>query len=146
MATSNELDLQLLKVVTSQLDGLVGLSASIAKLQMLFQSFIGLCGGIVQETVRESSLAPSVQAQMQLSSLEATHDVDPGLQQLVNSQTNFSTVTLPEQFAWTQTTQFAMDETIDGSGSNMTELGWGLFDTQPTLGWLDADFSIFDNV
>lgn len=26
-----------------------------------------------------------------------------------------------------------------------TDLGWGLFDVQPTLDWLDADFSFFDD-
>jgi hypothetical protein len=31
------------------------------------------------------------------------------------------------------------------NGLGMVEPGWGLFDTQPTLGWLDADFSFFDS-
>jgi hypothetical protein len=30
------------------------------------------------------------------------------------------------------------------SGSEMVDPGWGLFDTQPTLDWLDADFSFFE--
>tara|TARA_R110002003_G_scaffold235_11_gene17041 strand:+ start:1885 stop:2151 length:267 start_codon:yes stop_codon:yes gene_type:complete len=31
------------------------------------------------------------------------------------------------------------------SGSEMVDPGWGLFDTQPTLDWLDADFTFFES-
>lgn len=31
------------------------------------------------------------------------------------------------------------------NGLGMLDQGWGLFDTQPTLGWLDAGFSFYNS-
>ncbi len=31
-----------------------------------------------------------------------------------------------------------------GCMSSTIDSGWGLFDVQPTLDWLDADFSVFN--
>jgi hypothetical protein len=37
----------------------------------------------------------------------------------------------------------AMEFPID-NGLGSLDPSWDLFDTQPTMGWLDADFSFFD--
>lgn len=37
----------------------------------------------------------------------------------------------------------AMEFPID-NGLGLLDPSWELFDTQPTMGWLDADFSFFD--
>lgn len=147
VATAIEQDFELLKTVTSQLDSLAVLSPSIAKLQTLFKSFIELCEGLVLEAKRKPSplaknaainndsiqqvvIAPRSSVQMMEEYIEYPDNTDDfGGDQLSLEQS------MPDS---------ALIFSQEGT-PGLTDPGWGLFDTQPTLDWLDADFSYFDN-
>jgi hypothetical protein len=135
-----------LESVTEKLQELVHLSTSIAKLQTLFKSFIELCEGLVTANRRKTC------------ALDTTADIDD----LLGQHTPFTTdrpptvehpalVTTSDSFSSLQSTssQFAVpDNTFTFSTESIPgiiEPAWGLFDVQPTLDWLDADFSFFDN-
>jgi hypothetical protein len=127
IATSSEQDYQMLKQVASGLDGLIHLSPSIAKVQRLFNSFIELCERVVVsgpgkliepgEVQREN---PQAQHTPQVSGPQITIEGD-GL-------------SIDEQ------TGLFLDIPLDPQIANFDPV-WGLFDAQPTLDWLDTDFS-----
>ncbi|KAF1852027.1 uncharacterized protein K460DRAFT_413505 [Cucurbitaria berberidis CBS 394.84] len=145
VASSNEQDFQLLKVVALQLDGLADLSPSIAKLQTLFKSFIDLCEGLVWEAKKSTS--PVSRTDERPRGIERMQDL-VFAPQPTNEQPKFavSLAGLPPQLV--PLSRPPQEGTIDfpnESGPGIIDPGWGLFDTQPTLDWLDADFSYFDN-
>ncbi|KAJ8113730.1 hypothetical protein OPT61_g4206 [Boeremia exigua] len=147
VATSDPNDFHTLKRVTEELEDLVELSTSIAKMQTLFKSFIELCEGLVSEKRRKTSAAnigPEPQAsQAQLMSLTT-----PNSSNYVSDATvlaSMSNSSAPTHMVSVTNAAPAFDFTLTpGSTPSYIEPGWGLFDVQPTLDWLDADFSIFD--
>jgi hypothetical protein len=149
VASSNESDFQLLNVVTSQLDGLAGFSPSIAKLQTLFKAFIGLCEGLV---VRENEMTSyAAENRLQPRAIERPQGFTSVPQP--SNRISEEQVRLPvnmdglvaEHETMNQPSQEIPTDFPTNNGLGMVEPGWGLFDTQPTLGWLDADFSFFDS-
>ncbi|CAG5186277.1 uncharacterized protein ALTATR162_LOCUS11540 [Alternaria atra] len=149
VASSSESDFQLLTTVTSQLDGLADQSPPIAKLQTLFKSFIGLCEGLVNKTKETSPHA----AQCAHSQQTVGHDrsVTSAPQppaQLSGEQLQLPLNTNRINTEYANSVQPADDMAMDFPTDNSIGLldpSWGLFDTQPTMGWLDADFSFFDS-
>ena len=146
MASSSEQDFQLLKIVASQLDGLVGLSPSIAKLQTLFKSFIELCEGLVWEA--KISAGSTTGNETQPQPLECLEKFVFAPRATDNGQSTFSVPVsgLPSQQV--QSNRPAQESAIEFPSENapqMIDPGWGLFDTQPTLDWLDAGFSYLDS-
>jgi hypothetical protein len=149
VASSSESDFQLLTTVTSQLDGLADQSPPIAKLQTLFKSFIGLCEGLVNKTKETSPHA----AQCAHSQQTVGHDrsVTSAPQppaQLSGEQLQLPLNTNGINTEYANSVQPADDMAMDFPTDNSIGLldpSWGLFDTQPTMGWLDADFSFFDS-
>ena len=142
VASSNDHDFQLLKTVTSQLDRLADLSSSIAKLQMLFRSFIGLCESLVAKTKQTASpAAPEGQQSQEFTSAPQPSFHAPE-HQLPPSAVDGM---MPDPAGFAQPMQELPMEFPTENGLGMLDSNWGLFDSQPTLGWLDADFSFFDN-
>lgn len=112
---------------------------------MLFKSFIELCEGLV----------PSKRQRVVV-------ELNPELSE--KQQTLFPTCSLPDRTTTPSALADSLEAPIilpsfpepfdmpslaianpsDGTPGS-TDLGWGLFDVQPTLDWLDADFSFFDN-
>src|SRR5690242_1472487 len=115
---------------------------------MLFNSFIELCEGLVSSK-RQRVVATGIEMNPETSQKQ---------------QTSFATCSLPDR----TTTPSALADSLEapvilpsfpepfdmpllgladpsGGTPGSTDLGWGLFDVQPTLDWLDADFSFFDN-
>lgn len=145
VASSNEQDFQLLEIVAGQLDKLADLSPPIAKLQTLFKSFIELCAGLIAK--RRNSTSPCANGQESIPITECVPDLvysqGPSPQAstlkygLLNVADEYDDQNIPS-------TQAHQEETISDSYDNepgMLDPGWELFDTQPTLDWLDADFS-----
>ncbi|KAF2847220.1 hypothetical protein T440DRAFT_214911 [Plenodomus tracheiphilus IPT5] len=149
VATSNVQDFQLLQLVTSQLDALASLSASIEKLQTLFRSFISLCEGLVTKSMRESDRTAKEHSTCQ--TIEVISDRNPVPQS--HDQTHASQFGIsismdsfaPEQLPIPQPSSISGIEFTNDLSHDLIDPNWGLFDTQPTLGWLDADFSFYDN-
>ena len=152
MATSDPNDFYTLKRVTDELEGLVELSTSIAKLQTLFKSFIELCEGLVSQK-RQRTIPTNVEADFQtpqapqvpLATSQAP-DCAPNMTVLANtgdtcglSQPTSAPFVTPENEL-----TFTSGGTSGGTPSGLNP-GWGLFDVQPTLDWLDTDFSFFDH-
>ena len=127
VATSSERDFQMLKLVAFGLDGLTHLSSSIAKVQNLFNSFIELSEGVVvsaPEKVMESG-------EGQRGRPEGQHTVQDSDSQMTIERAGLPT---DEQMG------LSLDISLDQQIANFDPV-WGLFDAQPTLDWLDADFS-----
>ncbi|KAH6621870.1 hypothetical protein C7974DRAFT_212393 [Boeremia exigua] len=142
VATSNSNDFHTLKRVTDELEDLTELSTSIAKLQMLFKSFIELCEGLVSEK-RQRTLATDVESDLQISQVQqASFAAYQPTNQLLASADPL-VVQQPTSTPFSASTPDFAFSSGDILGS--TDPGWGLFDVQPTLDWLDADFSFFDN-
>ncbi|KNG50554.1 c6 transcription factor [Stemphylium lycopersici] len=149
VASSNESDFRLLNVVTSQLDGLTGFSPSIAKLQTLFKSFIGLCEGLV---VREKEItlytADNEQHQLAVELPRGCTSAPQPSSQVSDDQTQLPVNMeglVAEPAMMNQPGQEIPPDFPTDNSLGMLDQGWGLFDTQPTLGWLDADFSFFNS-
>ncbi|CAN9453493.1 unnamed protein product [Alternaria alternata] len=148
VASSNESDFELLTTVTSQLDGLADLSPPIAKLQTLFKSFLGLCEGLVTGTKETSPYAAQYRHPQQTTGQDRalTSAPQPPVQ-LAGGQLQLPTNTNGINAEYTNLVQpaddVAMEFPID-NGLGLLDPSWELFDTQPTMGWLDADFSFFD--
>ena len=152
MATSDLNDFYTLKRVTDELGGLVELSTSIAKLQTLFKSFIELCEGLVSQK-RQRTIPANVEAEFQtpqapqvpLATSQAP-DCAPNMTVLANtgdscglSQPSSAPFVTPENEL-----TLTSGGTSGGATSGLNP-GWELFDVQPTLDWLGADFSFFDH-
>jgi hypothetical protein len=127
VATSSEQDFQMLKLVASGLDGLTHLSSSIAKVQNLFHSFIKLSEGVVLSG--SGNVMAPVESQRGRSQGQYTV-------QHSDSQINIERDGLPTD----QQMGLSLDISLDQQLANFDPV-WGLFDAQPTLDWLDADFS-----
>lgn len=148
MSTSNLTDFHTLKRVTSELESLVELSNSIAKLQLLFNSFLELCEGLVSAK-RQKTAATDADTDVQvphlpqvLRPLARQHDHAP-------NSTDLSSTGTPHDLSQSTYAPFIAPEadfllTLSGTPSTL-DSEWGLFDVQPTLDWLDADFSLFGN-
>ncbi|KAF2009391.1 hypothetical protein BU24DRAFT_497039 [Aaosphaeria arxii CBS 175.79] len=144
VASSNEQDLATLKGVTEELGSLANLSTPIAKLQNLFKSFIDLCEGLVSNTKRRKR--NEIEQHVQMSD-QSQQLAPPALQLPVEvpdvfaqqSATPLSQVTSAPMDPMTSLS-YTTDESL-----GMMDPGWGLFDVQPTLDWLDADFLFLDN-
>lgn len=138
VATSDPADFHILECVTSELENLVEFSRSIAKLQALFKSFLEVCEGLVSEKrprIMMADLDTAGQASHVPQALTTTAESSStsdryGLRQ----QTPAPLITPEADYLFTAT----------GTPTSL-DSGWGLFDVQPTLDWLDADFSLFDN-
>lgn len=126
VATSSEQDFQMLKLVASGLDGLTHLSSSIAKVQNLFNSFIELSEGVVVSGPG-NSMAPG---EDQRGHSQGQHSVQDSDSQLAMEREGLPT---DEQMG------LSLDILLDQQIANFDPV-WGLFDAQPTLDWLDADF------
>lgn len=147
VATAIEQDFELLKTVTSQLDGLSVLSPSIAKLQTLFKSFIDLCEGLILEAKKK----PSPLSKNAAINNSGTQQVVVAPRSSVHTMEEYSEYScvnedfVNEQFSLEQPAPVgALGFSQEGT-PGLTDPGWGLFDTQPTLDWLDADFTYFEN-
>lgn len=143
MATSDPNDFHTLERVTDELEGLVDLSTSIAKLQILFKSFIELCEGLVSKK-RHKTFATNVDANLEAHQSQQTSNPQP-LGQALSLATTANTYDLPQLTPATFVTQETEFSFTPGDASGVMDPGWGLFDVQPTLDWLDADFSFFDS-
>jgi hypothetical protein len=137
-----------LKRVTEELEGLVDLSTSIAKLQLLFKSFLELCEGLVSEK-RQKIYAMKYNANMedfqgQQTYIETAQPPTGIMNELLQTTMDgtFSTNQLESTPLAIPNTPFTFST---NSPPGVLDPGWGLFDVQPTLDWLDADFSFFDN-
>jgi len=143
VATSDEQDFRTLKLVASLLDGLVDLSTSIAKLQTLFTSFLDLCERLIVET--RTSKSPGLRFDEQAQPIEYATNYALTSQpptQTVDDQLGF--LDGVEGFDSQQISTNALAPTSTAIMPGMVGPDWGLFDVQPTLDWLDADFSYFD--
>ncbi|KAF9697819.1 hypothetical protein EKO04_004203 [Ascochyta lentis] len=148
VATSDPNDFHTLKRVAEELEGLVHLSTSIAKLQMLFKSFIELCEGLVSAK-RQKTSAPSHDAFFQgiRGHRPSFGTPQPGIQ----VTDSMATAAISDPFTILQSISppfLTPDPDFTFTAENtpgVMDPGWGLFDVQPTLDWLDADFSFFDN-
>ncbi|KAF2794071.1 hypothetical protein K505DRAFT_242965, partial [Melanomma pulvis-pyrius CBS 109.77] len=127
VATSSEHDFQMLKQIASGLDGLTHLSPSIAKVQNLFNSFIELSEGVVVSGPGKLT-TPGV-------GLETRPQIEGATQQPV-SRMDVEGPSFPGNDQISMSLELPMDNMI----ANLDPV-WGLFDAQPTLDWLDADFS-----
>jgi hypothetical protein len=148
VATSDREDYQTLELVTSQLDGLVEFSPSISRLQALFQTFVGLCKGLVanvednhSQTMREEERPPQGRPVQDIGTtsypsvpLSDAQTYPDQLGSAFSSQRTPSTVPTPLDLTG------SYDDLIPPINPD-----WGLFDMQPTLDWLDADFSFFSS-
>ena len=125
-------------------------SASIAKLQTLFKSFIELCDGLVpekrQKTAEQVDDTRSQRDRVQQPVNRALQSQGAGL------TADFSTLLAPSEFYSpmqpTSAPSLLPDNiftfSVEGT-SGAVDPGWGLYDVQPTLNWLEADFSFFDS-
>lgn len=146
VATSDSEDFHTLKCVTDELEGLVELSSSIAKLQMLFKSFIDLCEGLVSSK-RQRVISKGIETGLRTLQPQQGVSTDPSNQTPTThalSDSLDNSRTQPPTSAPLLTPSLQLKDLSDGTLGNL-DLGWGLFDVQPTLDWLDADFSFFDN-
>ncbi|KAJ4984959.1 C6 transcription factor [Stagonosporopsis vannaccii] len=142
VATSNPDDFHTLKCVTDELEGLVELSTSLAKLQMLFKSFIDLCEGLVSSK-RQRAITTDIEGDSQTPfTTRSLYDLTPTTFALADSLET-SIMQPPTSGSLNVPSRGLAQSVGDTPGS--TDLDWGLFDIQPTLDWLDADFSLFDN-
>lgn len=149
VASSNEQDFLLLRHVASQLDGLVDLSISIAKLQTLFRSFVGLCETLVTEA--RSSTSPSAMESAQQLTVNGSQGIliapqcsNQSAGELVYYPVSAGEL-LPQQIPVASSEQDTLWNFSNQDAPELIDPSWGLFDTQPTLDWLDADVSYFDN-
>lgn len=148
VATSDPKDFDTLQRVTAELEDLVELSTSIAKLQILFKSFIELCEGLVSEK-RQGVIAcdaevnyqtPQAQHVPLATSQALTYAPGPGMP---TSPDDPQSLLLPNSVLF-EAPETGFTFTSSNTHSSL-DPGWGLFDAQPTLDWLDADFSLFAN-
>lgn len=148
VATSDRNDFYTLRRVTDELEGLVELSTSIAKLQTLFKSFIELCEGLVSEK-RQKIIVDDIELGLQASSAQLTSLATSQSSNCASDASVLATTSDPYSFTQPTTTTFvtpATDFTFTSRDSpSGMDPGWELFDVQPTLDWLDADFSFFDS-
>lgn len=149
MATSNEQDFQLLKLVAFRLDALASLSPSIAKLQTLFKSFIERCEGLMMKTIQNTLPEMGKGAQLQdIPGLQT--DLLAPLPAVPTRDDHPEDSSSMCQFA---AQQLLVSQPMQGSNmcfpkesvSVMMEPSWGLFDTQPILDWLDTDVSSIES-
>ena len=148
VSTSNLTDFHTLKRVTSELESLVELSNSIAKLQTLFNSFLELCEGLVSEK-RQKTAATDADRDVQVPNLpQVLHPLAQQLDHAPDSTESSSTSTPHDLLQSTYAPLIAPEAdfllTLSGTPSTL-DSEWRLFDVQPTLDWLDADFSFFSN-
>lgn len=148
VATSDTADFHTLKRMTEELEGLVHLSSSIAKLQMLFSSFIELCEELVSEKRLKTH---AIDCGTDIERPRSHGALFASLQPQVQIAKDIAPVTMNDPFALSQpnSAPFVAPEEdfifmTDGTPGVM-DPGWGLFDVQPTLDWLDADLSFFDS-
>lgn len=147
VATSDPHDFQTLKHVTEELDGLVHLSSSIAKLQTLFKSFVDLCEGLVSEK-RQKTFSTShgenfeVSPNYQVPSSSRT-PFQTGINDFAPAATNAPLPPPPSTSTLFMTQDADFTYRSDGIPSVIGP-GWELLDAQPALDWLDADFSFLD--
>lgn len=148
VATSDTSDFHTLKRVTDELEGLVELSTSIAKLQTLFRSFIELCEGLVPEKRQriialddEVGFEPSQARHMPLTTSQtptyapsATMPANPG---------ELHHLSLPTSLPY-ESPETGLILAPSSTHSSLDPV-WGLFDVHPTVDWLDADFSSFED-
>ncbi|KAF2821137.1 hypothetical protein CC86DRAFT_411439 [Ophiobolus disseminans] len=148
VATSDPNDFYTLKRVKDELEGLVELSTSIAKLQTLFKSFIELCEGLVSEK-RQKVIEANVELEFQPSQAQLMSLATSQSSNYASDAAVLASTSDPYSFTQPMSTTFvtpATDFTFTSGGTpSGMDPGWGLFDVQPTLDWLDADFSIFDS-
>lgn len=148
IATSDPKDFYAIKSITDELEGLVELSISIAKLQTLFKSFIELCEGLVSEK-RPRTVPLDVEVDLQTSRPQRTTPV-------VSQTSNYSpspvvVANCDDPYSLLPPTSIPLVTQESGLALSSHETrgtldpDWGLFDVQPTLEWLDADLSLFDN-
>ena len=148
VATSQREDFNTLELVTSQLDGLVQLSPSIARLQALFKSFVGLCKGLVASET-------DIRSQPMRDEEYGTHGrlaqdfavTSYPFHSYTKDQTQFDGL---QEACLSQQTPSAVSTSMDTMSAHVDTISsvdpsWELFDIQPTLDWLDADFSFFDS-
>ncbi|KAH7068205.1 hypothetical protein BKA63DRAFT_494865 [Paraphoma chrysanthemicola] len=149
VATSSEQDFQLLTVIANQLDRLADFSPPIAKLQTLCKSFIQLCDGLILKA--RSSTSPNdgsrERAITSAPAMEATttQQLPTDLTHVQTGASNDASELVAQQGLVVPSYHDAQAAFPYDNGSGMIDPGWGLFDTQPTLDWLEADFSFFDS-
>ncbi|KAG9186039.1 hypothetical protein G6011_02595 [Alternaria panax] len=142
-----EPDFQLLTTATSHLGGLADLDPPIAKLQILPKSFIGLCERLVTRTKETLPYAAQcAHPQQPVSHDRAFTSAPQPPIQLPAEQLQLSVNTNEINSEYATSVQpvddMAMDFPTD-NGEGLLDLSCGLFETQTTMGWLDADFSLF---
>ena len=147
VATSNQQDFCTLQIVTTQLDSLADLSPSIEKLRGLFKSFIELCAGLLEPT-RDDSAPSDINDPVQYT--EELRKSAPTSQPTMTTREQRSdfingveAITSDESFFYSPDP----NNTLSFMAENVPEAAdtdWGLLEIQPTLDWLDADFSFFD--
>ncbi|KAH7130826.1 hypothetical protein B0J11DRAFT_524178 [Dendryphion nanum] len=147
VSTSSEEDYLTLQMVASGLDRLADLSLSIAKLQRLFKSFIDLCAGVMGNS-RETAILSTGEQRHSSQAFSSKPDSNV-IQQLpvrfVDESASSSDQLLPQQPPTSQPMlEFTFSAPLENNNEG-TDPVWGLFDVQPTLDWLDADFSYFDS-
>lgn len=144
VATSHKGDFEILKLVTEQLDDLVELSSSIARLQALFKKFVSLSSGLI----KHDSIGTPARESAHVS--QAQHERDFTITSHPSSSLNGEKLHTDE-FALdsvSQTGSYApldMMNFPDDELAGFTDPSWSLFDTHPTVDWLEADFSLFDS-
>ncbi|KAF2703095.1 hypothetical protein K504DRAFT_418954 [Pleomassaria siparia CBS 279.74] len=133
VATSSEQDLRMLKLVASGLNGLAHRSTSIATLQNLFNSFIDLSEGVL------SSIPKGIVVSS--GDIERCHGRSP-IENTKCGQDHIPQVVV-DGASLSDTDQDSMltELSVDNSMEDLDSI-WGLFDTQPTLDWLDTDLAI----
>ncbi|PSN61594.1 hypothetical protein BS50DRAFT_561642 [Corynespora cassiicola Philippines] len=145
VSTESYHDFQMLKLVASGLDELAGRSSSISKLQRLFNAFLDLCTDVVASS--QPIVSSSGTGTLELNSVEVP---------LVSLPANEPEIPLAGNIPPAQDTSIdsfsralpeaSVDHAVEGASLEDTDPMWGLFDAQPTLEWLDADFSLFDSI
>lgn len=146
VASSDERDFPTLKCVTERVEALANLSSSIPKLKSLFKSFIELCKGFVPEAKkRKVRAAEADEGLVYLQHHVATPQ--PPVQianEFPGSYSEAGTFSIPQlTSAPLASSDTAFNFSTEGTPGLM-DLNWGLFDVQPALDWMDADFLYFD--
>ena len=127
--------------MASQLDSLVELSPSIARLQALFKAFIGLCKGLVASDaeIRSPMTRATANDDLHITS-DSSHIFSTEQMGIDRLHASLESQRMPS-IASTPIVETIPQPEITPAAN----LSWELFDVQPTLDWLDVDFSFFDS-
>jgi hypothetical protein len=123
----------MLQLVSSSLDKLTPLSVSIAKLQKIFGAFVELCAGLM--------IAPTQPTTEELRLTLTDRSTRPTLPNQNVTSGSPETIFPAEQM---ENDPSDPDMALQRPTEGISDPIWGLFDAQPTLDWLDADFSFLE--